>query len=49
LEHVATALLAREEFGSMFGGTLNVTVLFPNVGSGKSGTPCERMHSAALR
>jgi hypothetical protein len=49
LAQIAAALLAREEFGSKFGGMLNVTVLFPNVGLGKSGRPCERMHAAALR
>lgn len=49
MTQIASAVLAWEEFLSMFGGILNVTVLFANVGSGKSVTPCERMHLAALR
>ena len=49
LTQIASAVLAWSELGSMFGGMLNVTVLFSNVGSGKSGTPCERMQLAALR
>jgi hypothetical protein len=48
--HVASALLYCEELVSMLDpGALNVTLLLRNVGSGKSGTPCERIQAAALR
>jgi hypothetical protein len=30
-------------------GLVSVTLPLLNVGSGKLGTPCERMHAAALR
>jgi len=46
---VASALLYWEEFVSIGVVVLNSTRLFWKVGSGKLGTPCERMHAAALR
>jgi hypothetical protein len=49
LSHFVAALRNWKEFVSMPDGMLNVTLLFWNVGSGKSGKPCERMHAAPLR
>jgi hypothetical protein len=43
------ALLNVEDSWSMLDGMLVSTLLFANVGSGKSGSPCERMQAAALR
>ena len=48
LSQIASALLNWEEFVSIADEPRNVTVLFWNVGSGKSAIPCERIHAAPL-